>query len=313
VASVPEARDPGSFPSPESPLSSPAGYQERRSALKWLLVCCFGYTGYKNARFGKIEAHEAINALAREKLLVAMETAERAGYRVLHALVDSLYVQREEATRADYEALARRIERETRLPIAVEAVYRYAVFLPSKQSPEVPVPNRFFCVPESGGEVKIRGLECRRHDTPPIVARTQREALEILAEAHDWESYCRKLEEAREVLRRALERVEQIATTRVGIEELVISKRMTRPPDAYRHASSTAIAARQLDRAGVRLRPGETIEYILTDTDSNLADDRVRAYTMWEAWRGYDIAKYQELLFDAFRPLEYYTRPASRV
>jgi DNA polymerase-2 len=295
--------------SPESPVPSPARYHQRRSALKWLLVCCFGYTGYKNARFGKIEAHEAINALAREKLLVAMETAERAGYRVLHALVDSLYVQRENATRADYEALARRIEQATRLPMAVEAVYRYVVFLPSKQSPEVPVPNRFFCVPEPGGEVKIRGLECRRHDTPPLVARMQREALAILAEAHDWESYCRKLEEAREVLRHALERVEQIAATRVGIEELVISKRMTRPPDTYRHASSTAIAARQLDRAGVKLRPGETIEYILTDTDSNLADDRVRAYTMWEAWRGYDIAKYRDLLLEAFRPLEYYAVP----
>jgi hypothetical protein len=62
--------------------------------LKWLLVCCFGYTGYKNARFGKIEAHEAINALAREKLLVAKEAAEQRGFRVLHALVDSIYVQK---------------------------------------------------------------------------------------------------------------------------------------------------------------------------------------------------------------------------
>ena len=60
--------------------------------LKWLLVCCFGYTGYKNARFGKIEAHEAINAMAREKLLVAKEAAEQRGFRVLHALVDSIYV-----------------------------------------------------------------------------------------------------------------------------------------------------------------------------------------------------------------------------
>ncbi|HMN01044.1 MAG TPA: DNA polymerase domain-containing protein, partial [Anaerolineales bacterium] len=30
----------------------------RAAALKWLLVVCFGYLGYKNARFGKIESHE---------------------------------------------------------------------------------------------------------------------------------------------------------------------------------------------------------------------------------------------------------------
>ncbi len=28
--------------------------------LKWMLVTCFGYTGYKNAKFGRIEVHEDI-------------------------------------------------------------------------------------------------------------------------------------------------------------------------------------------------------------------------------------------------------------
>ncbi len=294
---------------PQPRIPNPANYKLRRSALKWLLVCCFGYTGYKNARFGKIEAHEAINALAREKLLVAMETAERAGFRVLHALVDSLYVQRAGARRADYAHLVREIEQRTGLPMALEAVYRYVVFLPSKQSPEVPVPNRFFCVPEEG-EIKIRGLECRRHDTPPLVARMQREALAILAEAHDFESYCRKLEEAREVLERYLARVEDGS---VGIEELIISRRLTRPANGYKHASATAIAAKQLARAGVALRPGETIEYILTDTDSNYADDRVRALTMWESWRGYDIEEYRRALREAFKPLEQFAGPREPV
>jgi len=298
------------IPSPESRIPNPASYKQRRASLKWLLVCCFGYTGYKNARFGKIEAHEAINALAREKLLIAKETAERAGYRVLHALVDSLYVQRENATREDYTRVAREIERRTGLPMALEAVYRFVVFLPSKQHAEVPVPNRFFCVPEDGGEIKIRGLECRRHDTPPIVARMQREALAIVAEAHNYESYCRKLEEAREVLDRYLERVEDGSAP---IEELIISRRMTRPPGAYKQSNATAIAARQLDRSGVELRPGEMIEYIITDADANCSDDRYRAFTMWEGWHGYDVKEYQRALREAFKPLEQFDRPVAPV
>jgi DNA polymerase II len=75
-------------------------YKLQRDSLKWLLVCCFGYTGYKNARFGKIEAHEAINAVARETLLVAKEMAESQGYELLHALVDSVYVRKAGATPA---------------------------------------------------------------------------------------------------------------------------------------------------------------------------------------------------------------------
>jgi DNA polymerase-2 len=286
----------------EPPLPHSHTAKERRAALKWLLVCCFGYTGYKNARFGKIEAHEAINALAREKLLVAKETAEARGYRVLHALVDSLYAQKEDATREDYENLSREIEQRTGLPMALEAVYRYVVFLPSKQSPEIPVPNRFFCVPEEG-ELKVRGLECRKHDTPPLVARMQREALAILAEAHDFQSYGRKLEEAREVLARYLARLEAGS---INLEELVINRRLTRAPHDYKQASAAAIAAQQLDRVGVKLRPGETLQYIITDAEAELPDDRVRAWTLWEGWHGYDVKKYQEALREAFEAFEHF-------
>ena len=65
---------------------------------------------------------------------MAKEAAEHAGYRVLHALVDSLYVERRGARREDYSRMAQEIERQTGLPMALEAVYRYVVFLPSKQA-----------------------------------------------------------------------------------------------------------------------------------------------------------------------------------
>ena len=272
----------------------------RRDALKWLLVCCFGYTGYKNARFGKIEAHEAINAVARETLLVAKETAEAQGFEVLHALVDSLYVQRAGATREDIERLIQTIERATRLPIDLEAIYHYVVFLPSKQFADVPVPNRFFAVTEDGA-LKVRGLESRRHDTPPVVARMQREVLTILAEAHDYESYCQKLQEAAEVYSRYRE---SVANGTVAIEDLVISKRLTRPPEAYRKATLTAIVAQQLWGCGAPLRPGQTVEYVITDATNPVPNDRARAYTLWEGWHGYDRRKYCELLQDAFKPFQ---------
>jgi DNA polymerase elongation subunit (family B) len=350
-----EVRSPESqSPSPESRVPDPAVYKHRRDVLKWLLVCCFGYTGYKNARFGKIEAHEAINAMAREKLLVAKEAAEQRGFRVLHALVDSLYVQKDRgwgktsqlpigdwrlaigsidtqqsktgnygraadlqnrsalpfparAAREDYELLAQEIERLTGLPLALEAVYRYVVFLPSRQSAEIPVPNRFFCVSETG-ELKVRGLECRRHDTPPFIARMQREVLAILAEAHDFAAYGAKLQEAREVYERYLARLRDGS---VAPEELVIRKRLTRAPASYQKNSVTAIAARQLDRAGVKLRPGENIELIITDADSTFIDDRVRAWTLWEGWRGYDVEAYEEALEKAFEPVAHFAGGAS--
>jgi DNA polymerase II len=275
-------------------------FKLQRDSLKWLLVCCFGYTGYKNARFGKIEAHEAINAVARETLLVAKEMAEDRGYEILHALVDSLYVRKPGATRADYESLTEEIAARTGLPLAIEAVYRYVVFLPSRQFEDVPVPNRFFAVAEDGA-LKVRGLELRRHDTPPLVARMQQEVLAILAEAHDFAGYTVKLDEAREILRRYQE---SLADGSVAIEDLIVSKRLTREPREYQKANQTAIAAQQLFGSGVRLRPGQTVEYIITDAHNRVPNDRVRAYALWDGWFGYDRRKYAQLLRDAFEPLE---------
>ena len=285
----------------QAPVDSVQRYQLQCEALKWLLVCCFGYTGYKNARFGKIEAHEAINAVARETLLVAKEIAESRGFDLLHALVDSLYVHKSGATHEEYESLTREIEEQTRLPIAIEAIYRYVVFLPSRQCNEVPVPNRFFCASEDGG-LKVRGLECRRHDTPLLVARMQLEVLAILAEAHGHDSYLKKLDICRAIFS-CYE--ESIASGDVAIEELVVSKRITREPRDYSKANLTAIAAQQLYGNGVKLRPGQTIEYVITDARAAVPNDRVRAYALWEGWRGYDRKKYRDMLCEAFAPFEY--------
>ena len=68
--------------------------KSRSAAHKWLLVTCFGYLGYKNARFGRIEAHEAVTTWGREALLRAKEAAERLGFTVLHMYVDGLWVQK---------------------------------------------------------------------------------------------------------------------------------------------------------------------------------------------------------------------------
>jgi DNA polymerase-2 len=284
----------------EAPAPLAQQYKLQRESLKWLLVCCFGYTGYKNARFGKIESHEAINAVARETLLVAKEMAENRGFTLLHAIVDSLYVWKEHATREEYEALAREIEERTRLPLAIEAIYRFAVFLPSRQFHDVPVPNRFFAVSEEG-ELKVRGLECRRHDTPPLISKMQREVLAILSEARDYDAYLAKLIEARAVMRRY---EEQIASGKAAVEDLVISKRITREPREYTKAGLTAIVAQQLYGSGVKMRPGQTVEYVITGSKSAVPNDRARAYALWDGWRGYDRPKYIAMLREAFEPFD---------
>jgi len=57
-----------------------------------MLVTCFGYTGYRNAKFGQIQVHEKITA-TQELLLLIKELAEGTGLVVLHGIVDCLCVK----------------------------------------------------------------------------------------------------------------------------------------------------------------------------------------------------------------------------
>jgi DNA polymerase-2 len=70
-------------------------YKARAATHKWLLVVCFGYLDYKNARFGLISSsHEVVTAGGREALMRAKEAAQDAGFAILHMYVDSLWIQR---------------------------------------------------------------------------------------------------------------------------------------------------------------------------------------------------------------------------
>ncbi len=127
----------------------------------------------------------------------------------------------------------------------------------------------------------------------------QYEVLAILAEAHDYNSYLEKLEIARGVFANYEDR---LTNGEVDIAELVVSKRITREPRDYQKAGFTAIAAQQLFGSGVKLRPGQNIEYIITDGESSVPNDRVRAFALWEGWFGYDRKKYIAMLREAFEP-----------
>jgi DNA polymerase elongation subunit (family B) len=65
-------------------------YDARQNSLKWVLVTSFGYIGFNNAKFGRIDAHIAVCAFDRQILLQTVKISERHGFRVLHGIVDSI-------------------------------------------------------------------------------------------------------------------------------------------------------------------------------------------------------------------------------
>jgi len=234
-------------------------YKARSSAHKWLLVTCFGYLGYKNARFGRIEAHEAVTAYGREALLRAKEAAEDLGFTVLHMYVDGLWIKKEGASRVgDFQPVLDEIVERTGLPIALDGIYRWVAFLPSRLNEKVPVANRYFGVFQDGS-LKVRGIEARRRDTPLFIAETQMELLELLAQAPEAAALPGCLPVAIRMLRRKLA---ALRGGRVPLEKLLVSQKLSRSLQEYRSPSPAAISAAQLESAGKTVRPGQRVRFL---------------------------------------------------
>jgi DNA polymerase elongation subunit (family B) len=255
----------------------------------------FGYLGYRNARFGRIEAHEAVTAFAREMLLRAKEVAESRGFRMLHALVDSMWLQRPGATRADYEVLAQAVTGATGLPIFVEGIYRWIGFLPSKTHRGVGVPNRYMGVFDND-TTKVRGIEVRRSDMPALVVQMQEQMLRRMFRCPTLADVRTALPEILGILENVLVR---LRAGDVEAAELVITNTLSQEVSEYRHDTVQAITARTLDRHGAHLHPGEAVQFVLTDADAKVPEDRVRPYALLGSDWHYDAQAYATLLLRA--------------
>ena len=277
-------------------------FRKRQTALKWILVVCFGFLGYKNARFGRIEAHEAVTAWGREKLLCAKEIAEREGFSFLHGLTDAVWVAREGATEEEYRRLAETITGETGMPIAQEGVYRWLAFLPSKRNPSVAVPNRFVGTFASG-EIKARGIAMRRSDTPPFIVDLQRRLLEAMAEAEDPAALRAMLPGLREIADAA---AAELREGRVPPEALAVARRLSKAPEQYVAGTAAEEVARELCGRGVPLRPGSKIRYLLTGeggrprgSGRGATKQHGRAMGFLDGSEAADIGTYEEMLREA--------------
>jgi DNA polymerase elongation subunit (family B) len=274
-------------------------YDRRQNALKWMLVTCFGYLGYKNARFGRIEAHESVNAFSREAILRAKEIAEDRGFAFLHAIVDCMWLRKEGATEADYESLAAEVKSSVGIDISLEGIYNWILFPSSKMDPRIPTANRYVGW-YTNNEIKIRGIEVRRCDTPVFIKRLQGEMLQIFGAGAT-------LTELEKLVPTALAKAgEAITCLRAGSApplELVVRRHLSREPEEYTTNTASAGAAKALDEAGVHLAPGEMVEYIIVDLSGKKKPAKALPVSLYESSEGYDIEAYTDMALKAVETL----------
>jgi DNA polymerase-2 len=277
-------------------------YKAYANALKWLCVVSYGRLGFANSTFGRINAHEVVSFIGRKMLLKAKEIAEDQNFLVIHAYVDSLFICRPDITKEeDFQSLLDEIEEEMKLSIELEEVYSWMAFLSSKQNPNLTVPNLFFGL-GTEGECKIRGLALRRRDTPLFIAEAQLQILQILAKEKDPGQLTKLLPEVFNILQ---EKMSALSNRNIPIEELLVTRILSRELMEYKVPSPAARAASQLQAIGKDIRMGQRIQFVYTKTKQGVC-----AWDLAEPFNPtfIDIPKYKELLFRAvhevLQPLE---------
>ncbi len=287
--------------SKDIPVLTADRYRRRQTALKWILVTCFGYLGYKNARFGRIEAHETVNAFSRETLLQAKELAEQNSFHLEHAIVDCVWLKKENAAENEYERLAKQIEAGTGIPVTFEGIYDWIVFPASKMDTTLPTVTRYVgrfrdsACGATSGEVKIRGIEVRRRDTPRYVKKMQIDMLQLMAEVRSIAEIQKRLPDLLAIVKYY---VWQLREGRANPYELVVRRHVTQEPDRYTNRSVNALVAQAIVAAGVSLQPGESIEFIITDQSGKHNPDKAKPLFLYKPEDGYDVEQYTKLVLD---------------
>lgn len=235
------------------------------SILKWMLVTCFGYTGYRNAKFGRIEVHEEINRIGREIFLKTKEIAENLGFEVIHGIVDCIWLKGHEI-----EELKNRVEVETGLLTEVDK-FSWIVFLPMKDGSGAY--NRYYGR-LSDGRMKLRGVFARRRDCPEYVKRMQMRCFDLLSKVE-------KMDELIKIAPELYRIYDEFARNLVNADpkELIIKRIISKKE--YSKETLEASAVREYKRLGFEVLPGTAVEFLVVDSKRKVV--KVRNFESFDA------------------------------
>lgn len=239
-------------------------YEQRIDSLKWMNVVSFGYLGFRNAKFGKLESHESVTAFGRDKLLTAMRIAEEHGFEVVHAITDCIFIQKQDELPFHEEEIGKLcgdILEATRVEMSCEGIYSWALFLPSRVDRKMPVANRYMGRFKTG-KLKMRGIVSRRKDTPEFIAVFQKEILALLVHCETAEDVSGQYAAADDIYRQKLALLEN---GYVPWRQLLLRRTVSHELEDYSVMNGTSLAMDALAREGLTVVPGEKVRFLVVE------------------------------------------------
>jgi hypothetical protein len=269
--------------------------EARLDIIKQILVCLYGTSGSIWNRFSNVKVFEEINKYARQILLQTKDIVQNAGFELIYADTDAVFLKKKNATKEDFEEIKNVIAKETGLDLTLEFHYKYLVLLYIEADDKMEAKKHYFGL-TYGGQLITRGIDTRRHDSPTFIKEFQKTLLSKLFG-------CNTAEEVEttgyeNALNYITQSIDKLMNGEVQITDLVISKLLRQNIEKYRSLFPHVSAAIRLNVSGVLTKRGDSIQYVHTDSNHIDPLQRITPAKLISS-KEYDKEKYLEMLLDS--------------
>jgi DNA polymerase-2 len=206
-----------------------------------------------------------------------------------------MWLKKQGATEADYHSLCRTIAQRVGIDISLEGIYNWILYPASKQDPEITTANRYVGWYRDG-EMKMRGIEARRHDTPKFIKTMQATMLKKMGEALTIDELRTMIPELLEIVRDC---ISILRSGKANPMELVLRRNITKEAEEYTNNSISAVVSKLVENMGVHLSAGESIEFIILDQSGKRKPEKAKPLALYAFEDGYDIETYTEFTLKA--------------
>lgn len=231
----------------------------RQNALKILSNAFYGYMGYSSARWYSRESAEATTKLGRDYIKKTIEVAEEMGLKVVYGDTDSVFLSAEDIEEKT-EEFGKIINSELPglMELELEGMFKRGFFTYTDKGKGA---KKKYALLKDNGELKITGFEYVRRDWSPIAKETQKEVLRKVLE--------RDVEGAYDTVKSVIKRLKK---GDIPLEKLTIYTTLTKRPENYGTKSPHVEAAKKAIKKGERIKPGDTVDYIITNKGKTISE-----------------------------------------
>ena len=238
---------------------------------------------------------EEINKLSRQILLKTKDIVQSAGFELIYADTDAVFLKKRDATKEDYDEIMSMIAKETGLDLTFEFHYKFLILLHVEADEKLEAKKHYYGFTYDN-QLVTRGIDTRRHDSPAFIKQFQTTLLsELLG--------CNSLKEVLTVgyenaLLYITHSIDKLMNGEVQITDLVISKLLRQNIEKYRSLFPHVVAAIRLNISGVITNRGDNIQYVYTDSNHSDPLQRIVPAKLISS-ENYDREKYLEMLLDS--------------